>query len=318
MRPTRSTLGDVALAVALAAGGIATSLAWNSEAIAGPERSLDATGIALIIATAAATIGRRRWPVPTLAAATVFTSAYLVVGYPYGLILLSFALTVFTVARRVPLPMAALSALAALLVLTAHLFTNDAGAGGIRRGDTRLRLGRRAVRARGHRPGHPGGARARAGRPASASTSTTSGCASPRRCTTWWGTGSRRSRCRPTSPCTCCRRSRSRPRRPSTRSAGPVPRRSTNSGRRWRRPAGRHGVPAGAGPRPRPARDLRQRHDRRRASTSTSRWRERRGRCRPPSTSPAYRVVQESLTNVLRHGACEGCHRTGRLRRLAR
>ena len=130
MRPTRSTLGDVALAVALAAGGIATSLAWNSEAIAGPERSLDATGIALIIATAAATIGRRRWPVPTLAAATVFTSAYLVVGYPYGLILLSFALTVFGVARRVPLPMAALSALAALLVLTAHLFTNDAALAG--------------------------------------------------------------------------------------------------------------------------------------------------------------------------------------------
>jgi signal transduction histidine kinase len=69
---------------------------------------------------------RRRWPLPALALATAATAPYLIQGYPYGPILLSFAIVVYTVAANLPLRTAATAAAIALVPISAHvLVTND-------------------------------------------------------------------------------------------------------------------------------------------------------------------------------------------------
>ncbi len=55
-----------------------------------PERrSLDLLAFALLVAGPAALLARRRYPVHTLAAVTAVTLAYLLIGYPYGPVVLS-------------------------------------------------------------------------------------------------------------------------------------------------------------------------------------------------------------------------------------
>jgi signal transduction histidine kinase len=55
-----------------------------------PERrSLDLLAFALLVAGPAALLARRRYPVHTLAAVTAITLAYLLIGYPYGPVVLS-------------------------------------------------------------------------------------------------------------------------------------------------------------------------------------------------------------------------------------
>jgi len=127
---TKSLIGDTAMAVALAALGAlsaATAQSWGTVS----ERATDATGFALVIATGLVLVVRRRWPVATLAVATVLTSAYLVAGYPYGLILLSFSVAVYTVARHLRLRDALPLSVGALLLLLTHLLTNSAALPGV-------------------------------------------------------------------------------------------------------------------------------------------------------------------------------------------
>jgi signal transduction histidine kinase len=125
MRTTRSLVGDIALAIALVVVGIvgtATASKWGT--VAG--RPIDPGGFALVGATGLVLVVRRRWPLVTLAVAAVLTSAYLVLGYVYGPILVSFLVAVYTVARHRPLATSAPASLAALMVLLSHLFTNNA------------------------------------------------------------------------------------------------------------------------------------------------------------------------------------------------
>jgi signal transduction histidine kinase len=58
--------------------------------------------------------------VPTLAVVTVATSAYLVAGYPYGPVLVAFLIAVYTVAVRLPVRPAGVAVGAALVVLLVH------------------------------------------------------------------------------------------------------------------------------------------------------------------------------------------------------
>ncbi len=58
----------------------------------------DAWAYGFVVAAAVAVAIRRRWPLPALALATAATAPYLIQGYPYGPILLSFAIAVYTVA----------------------------------------------------------------------------------------------------------------------------------------------------------------------------------------------------------------------------
>jgi Signal transduction histidine kinase len=77
---------------------------------------------ALVLVAALALVGRRRWPLATFAVVTAATSAYLLLGYPYGPILLSFLVAGYTVARYVPPRTAAPAAGVALVGLLAHVF----------------------------------------------------------------------------------------------------------------------------------------------------------------------------------------------------
>ena len=75
------------------------------------------------VALALAVTVRRRWPLPTLAVVAAATTAYLVLGYPYGPILLSFFVAVVhgggAPAGAGP---AAVAGGGALLALLAHVF----------------------------------------------------------------------------------------------------------------------------------------------------------------------------------------------------
>jgi signal transduction histidine kinase len=109
-------MGDIALAVALAVVGGAAAA---HVAVPG-----DGWAFAMVVLTALVLVVRRRWPLVTLAAATVLTSAYLILGYPYGPILFSFLVAVYTVACHLPLSRSAPASLAALAILLTHLLTN--------------------------------------------------------------------------------------------------------------------------------------------------------------------------------------------------
>ncbi|MBM2615625.1 sensor histidine kinase [Actinoplanes sp. LDG1-06] len=78
---------------------------------------------ALVLVTAAATALAARWPGPALLAAAAGTSAYLVLGYPYGPILVSFGVCVYAVARRLRTWTAATWTVGAMLVLLIHLLS---------------------------------------------------------------------------------------------------------------------------------------------------------------------------------------------------
>jgi signal transduction histidine kinase len=97
---------------------------WHSAG----DRPVDALAAALVVAAGAATAVRSRWPALLVAAAC--TATYLIIGYPYGPILLSVAVCVYAVARNYPPRRAATwSALALALILSHLLFTGPGPAG---------------------------------------------------------------------------------------------------------------------------------------------------------------------------------------------
>jgi signal transduction histidine kinase len=83
-------------------------------------RPVTAFMLVLVALVALSLVVRRRWPLVTLAVAAVGTSTYLVLEGPWGPILFSFVVAVYTVARHLPLKPAAVAAGAALVVLLVH------------------------------------------------------------------------------------------------------------------------------------------------------------------------------------------------------
>ncbi|MEV4659628.1 sensor histidine kinase [Micromonospora sp. NPDC049301] len=111
---------DAVLALVLLAFGLlATGLAGDNQP---GSRPVDAACRVLIAVAALALLARRRAPVATLAVVTVATSTYLVLGYPYGPILLTFLIAVYTVAARLPVRPAALATGAAFVLMLTHVF----------------------------------------------------------------------------------------------------------------------------------------------------------------------------------------------------
>jgi signal transduction histidine kinase len=94
----------------------------NQEATGQLRTPLDTLGYALIIWAAVMVLARRQWPVAVLAVVAGVTGAYLILGYPYGPILLSFSVVLYTVAERLPLRRSAWLAGGAWLLLTVHAF----------------------------------------------------------------------------------------------------------------------------------------------------------------------------------------------------
>ncbi|MEV0430160.1 sensor histidine kinase [Micromonospora sp. NPDC050495] len=114
----RGVAFDAALTLALLAIGLV------GTGPAGANEGVD-TGRAtypLVVVAALALGVRRRWPLVTLAAVTAATTAYLIFGYPYGPILLSFVVAVYTVVAYRPARAAAVACGVALAVLLVHVF----------------------------------------------------------------------------------------------------------------------------------------------------------------------------------------------------
>ncbi|MFD4527880.1 sensor histidine kinase [Streptomyces sp. NPDC058470] len=119
MKITRSLLGDSALAAILTIAGI------GGTAFAGdPARAqvpIDAVGFVLFGVPSLMLAVRRRWPLAVLAAVAACTSAYLVLGYAYGPILITFMIGVYSAVRHAPWERALPAALGALLAMLVHL-----------------------------------------------------------------------------------------------------------------------------------------------------------------------------------------------------
>ena len=193
---------DGLLALAVCAIGLVgtANLGPRGGAIA-PDR----TAYALVVIAALALAGRRLAPLVTLAVATVATSTYLVLGYPYGPILLSVRWSRSTpwpgtcrcAERRSP----ALWRCPSCWCTSSSTPTTPLGIAGVIPGSAwvvvpfavgvTVRLIRESA-ARTRADAGPRELRRRR-----------SGCGSPRRCTTWSGTAWPRSTCRPRSRCTC-------------------------------------------------------------------------------------------------------------------
>jgi signal transduction histidine kinase len=114
MKRVRGYLPDGLLAVALLALGlIGTAPAGRNQGVP----SIPGWAYALVITAAVVLAVRRLLPVAVLAIITVAVCLYLMGGYPYGPILLSLAVAVYTVAAHRPLRTAATAAAGSLALL---------------------------------------------------------------------------------------------------------------------------------------------------------------------------------------------------------
>ena len=120
----RPPAGDLALAGALAAVcGLVVGFVDASSAV---DRPVDALARVLVGLGGLAVAFRRQAPLATLAVSAVLTSTYLLVGYPYGPVFLPFMVAVYSAARYRPLRSSAPVATGALVLLLAHLATHGA------------------------------------------------------------------------------------------------------------------------------------------------------------------------------------------------
>lgn len=124
MRPTRSQVGDAALAAALTLIGIFGTIGAGFADTGA--REVGAPAIALAAGTSMIIVVRRRWPFITLGIAAVLTSTYLLLSYPYGPIFFPFVVAVYTAARYRPPHRSAPVTAGALVILLLHLPTNGA------------------------------------------------------------------------------------------------------------------------------------------------------------------------------------------------
>jgi signal transduction histidine kinase len=116
---------DVPLALLL----LAIGLVGTSGAATFQHRDpVDGLAYVLVAIAALALAGRRIWPLATLAVTAAATSAYLILGYPYGPIQISLVVAVFTVAQRLPLRVSAVACGIATVALVAHGYVGDSDA----------------------------------------------------------------------------------------------------------------------------------------------------------------------------------------------
>jgi signal transduction histidine kinase len=120
----RAAAADGLLALALVVVGIFGTAGADLRTDA--DVSPDGRAYALVVVAALALAVRRRWPLATLAVAAGAASAYLVLGFPYGPILFVLFVAVYTAARHLPPARSGTAAGAALAALVVHAF---AGAG---------------------------------------------------------------------------------------------------------------------------------------------------------------------------------------------
>lgn len=86
---------------------------------------VDALAALLVAVAALGLVLRRSRTEVTLVVTTAATATYLAIGYPYGPVMFSFAVAVFSLARHRPLRPGLALAGAALVAVLVHLFTQD-------------------------------------------------------------------------------------------------------------------------------------------------------------------------------------------------
>lgn len=85
-------------------------------------RPLDGLGYALMVLAALPLTVRRLWPPVTLAVVVVALAAYFAAGYPHGPILATIVIAMYTVATRMPLLRSGIACAVAVVVLFSHVF----------------------------------------------------------------------------------------------------------------------------------------------------------------------------------------------------
>lgn len=122
MGVSRPLLADAALATGLTVFGIiGTAFAGAPSQAKVP---IDTPGFALVVTAAVVLAARRLRPLPVLVLVTLCTSVYLIIGYAYGPILVSFMIAVYSVARHIAPTRSVRFSLAALAIMLIHPFTN--------------------------------------------------------------------------------------------------------------------------------------------------------------------------------------------------
>ncbi|MBO3736517.1 sensor histidine kinase [Actinoplanes flavus] len=114
---------DLVLAVVLAVAAAVGSR--GAAEVSHPAVPLDAAGYALVVTAALALALRRRKPLVSLVVAALCTAGYLAAGNPYGPILVLLMVAVYSAARHAPLPAALWCAVAMVPPLLVHLFTAE-------------------------------------------------------------------------------------------------------------------------------------------------------------------------------------------------
>jgi signal transduction histidine kinase len=98
------------------------------------DHAIDVLGLVLAAGAGLALLARRRWPLAALGATTAFTTTYLLLNYPYGPIVFTFVAAIYAVGRYEPLKMSVPAAIAGWAVFIIHLLTNKSaipGGGGL-------------------------------------------------------------------------------------------------------------------------------------------------------------------------------------------
>lgn len=122
----RPWLTDTIIAAALGLAALAGTAAAGSWAFDGQRRP-DEVALALVAGAAVALSARRRWPGTVLLVVAVLVSGYSVLRYPYGPILLLLLVAAYTVARHQPPRRSLMLAGAAVAIVLVHVVTGWSG-----------------------------------------------------------------------------------------------------------------------------------------------------------------------------------------------
>jgi signal transduction histidine kinase len=122
----RELTADGLMALALIAALLFSTV--EAAAYHPSRRPLDALAIALVVVSAGALAGRRLAPLPTLAAVTLATGAYLLLGYPFGPALLPLPIALYCAGAHLPVRRSLPAAVASIAGVAA---TQMPGAGGV-------------------------------------------------------------------------------------------------------------------------------------------------------------------------------------------
>lgn len=129
IRPRQAIVADGLLALVLGGIGVAAAphlATWQPDA-----RHPDAFGYALVVIAALSLVARRIRPLVTLTIASAATTAYLVMAYAFGPILVSLAVAVYTAAARLPARRSMFAATLVLVALLTHVAFDMAGTQGL-------------------------------------------------------------------------------------------------------------------------------------------------------------------------------------------